>query len=209
MLSSLLRNTSNRLKPMDAPNKNLLDVSQIFQTYLTFGGDVERTALAVGMQPVEVRTLAQSERWADKLSLWNEFQAGDKKELQIQINRAVNYVQAHRLRTIIDKVVTELSAKDGKGLIDLLTEVHSGEKSSSEKFSARALTDLVKGAETCQLMTQRALGDTNGASASDAPTDGSSIALSVMKAMAAADSLGVDSVTVVRKQLANPRLDES
>ena len=194
---------------MDKVNKNLLDVSQVFQTFITFGGDVERTALAVGMQPVDVRNLAAQERWADKLSLWNEFQTGDKKDLQIQINRAVNYVQAHRMRSIIDKIITELSAKDGKGLIELLTEVHNGEKSSSEKFSARAITDLVKGAEACQLMTQRALGDSNAAGSGENSTDGSSIAISVMRAMAAADQLGIDSVAVVRKQLQVPPADES
>ena len=73
-------------------------------------------------------------------------------------------------------------------------------KDSSE-FSARPLTDLVKAAETCQLMTQRALGDTAVERPERNGDKGSDVALRVMKAMEAADAAGLNSIEIVRNEL--------
>lgn len=182
-------------------NKNVLDVSQIFQTYIAFGGDVERTAVALDMDRQDILNLAKVENWAAKVEEWTKLREGDPRDVQIQINRAVNYVQAHRLRGVIDSVVSHLAKLSPEQLISKLTE--STEKTS--KFSARPLADLVKAAEACQQMTARALGDTAGERPeSSAGTKGSNIALQVLNAMNAADALGLNSVDVVREQLAPP-----
>jgi hypothetical protein len=189
--------------PDTALDKNALDVSQIFQTYMAFGGDVDKTAVACNEDPETIAALANSENWKAKIAQLSKLTDGNSNELQVQINRAVNYVQAHRIRSIIDKVIGQLTEKDGKELIDLCTKVG---KNGEAEFSARPLADLVKAAEACQAMTQRALGDTaaerpeeNGKSAK-----GSSISLQVMAAMNAADAAGMNSVEVVRKELAAP-----
>jgi hypothetical protein len=66
---------------------------------------------------------------------------------------------------------------------------------------------LVKAAEACQQMSARALGDTVAERPDDPGQKGSSIALQVMKAMNAADSSGLSSVELVRKQLNPPPAD--
>lgn len=182
-------------------NKNHLDVSSIFEHYITFGGDALKTAAALNLDPQDVQQLAIVERWADKVERWNQIRQGDSQDVQVQINRAVNFVQSHRMRSILDKLVTELSTKEASELIEMLT-THSAHGSS---FSTRALTDLVKGLEACQAMTQRALGDTADERPDSSKTQkGSSIALLVMKAMSASEQMGVDSVDVVKKQLEIP-----
>ena len=182
-------------------NKNLLDVSQIFQTYIAFAGDAERTAVALNMHVSEIRQLANAENWQAKVSEWTKLREGDPRDVQIQINRAVNYVQAHRLRSVIDKVVSHLSEMDAAGIVDTLTK----NSAHGSEFSARPLTDLVKAAEACQAMTARALGDTIGERPeADPNAKGSSIALQVMAAMSAADKVGLDSVEIVKEQLAQP-----
>jgi len=183
-------------------NKNELDVASIFEHFLMFNGDADKTAVALNLDPQDVRQLAIVERWQDKVERWNQVRQGDSQDAQVQINRAVNFVQSHRMRSILDKLVTELSAKDASELVELLT-THNAHGSS---FNTRPLTDLVKGLEACQAMTQRALGDT----ADERPDGnakgqkGSSIALMVMQAMSAADKLGIDSAAVVKEQLNAP-----
>jgi hypothetical protein len=187
-------------------NKNLLDVSQIFQTYMTFGGDAAKTAAALNLDKIVVEQLATSENWKQKVAEWNSILDGDSQDVQVQINRAVNYVQSHRLRAILDTVIQELAKKDGAELVDMLTVVTSSEDGPSRaELKTRPLTDLVKAAEAVQAMSQRALGDT-AAERPDEPGNGkgSSIALLVMQAMNAAQDVGLDSAGVVRKQIAAP-----
>lgn len=181
-------------------DKNLLDVSQIFQTFIAFCGDVDKTAVALNIDPIVIKDLARAEGWAKKIDEWTKLREGDPRDAQIQINRAVNYVQAHRLRSILDKVVSQLKDKEAAALVDLLTRTGK----AGTEFSARPLADLAKAIECCQLMTQRALGDTEAErpDAGETGKRGSSVALLVMNAMNADDDLKADSVGVVREQLA-------
>jgi hypothetical protein len=182
-------------------SKDAWDVSKIFLTYSAFGGDVQRTAYALEMPVETVRDFAVSEQWESKLAELTKAK-GDSKEAQIQINRAINFVQATRLRSVLDKVLSQLTGKTGEELVELLTVVRSSESGSSSEIKMRPLTDLVKALESTQLMTARALGDTEAERPKDTGEQkGSSIALKVLAAMNAADELGVDSVSVVRKQI--------
>lgn len=182
-------------------NKNNLDVASIFEHFIVFGGDVNKTAVALDLDPQDVQQLATGEKWSEKVERWNVLRQGDSQDMQVQLNRAVNYVQSHRMRSILDKLVSHLSTKTAEEIVDILTT----NTTHGANFSTRALTDLVKGIEACQAMTQRALGDT----AAERPDPssgqkGSSIALLVMNAMSAADSIGLDSVGVVKAQLNAP-----
>jgi hypothetical protein len=178
-----------------------IDVAQIFQTYIAFGGDVDKTSVALDLPAEDIRQLASAENWARKIDDWTKLREGDPRDVQIQINRAVNYVQAHRARALLDKVISHLSEGDAERLVDRLTV----NTKNGPEFKTRALTDLVKAMESCQLMTQRALGDTVGERPEEnGNVKGSNVALLVMNAMNAADETGLDSVAVVKKQLAAP-----
>lgn len=177
-------------------DKNNIDVSQVFQTYIALAGDAGKTAVALHIDRATVEALAKEENWVIKAKEWNELRTGEGAD--IKINRTLNYVQGQRLRSILDRLITRLFNLPREELATLLTRTSRGGK----EFSARPLTDLVKAAEACQLMIQRALGDT----AAERPADerrgqlGSNLALKVMEAMNAADKAGLDSVGIVREE---------
>lgn len=179
-----------------------LDQVQAFQTYVAFNGDCNRTAVALGVAKSVVEAMRDEGSWEKHAEQWRTLQEGSSQDVSILVNRAVNFVQAHRLRGLIDKVVGKLSELPPDELVNLLstkTRTKDG-KFVVTGFSARQLTDLTKAAEAAHLMTQRALGDT----VAERPQEtrrGSSIALQVQQAMLAADCVGVDSVGVVREQL--------
>jgi hypothetical protein len=171
-----------------------IDVSRVFLAFMAFSGDVSRTAVAVDLDPATVEALAVEEKWHEKMDQYSALRAEDCN-LQVQMNRALNYVQAHQLRLIVDSVISEL-AQSKERLMESLTIVTK----AGVSFSAKPLTDLVKAAEAVQLMTARALGD-QGGRVGDSESGGGSIGLSVARALnAVATNQGVDSVALVKKQ---------
>lgn len=180
-------------------DKNRLDTVKIFEAYVTFQGNETKTAIACDIHPDVVHSLALSENWPDKVENWSKLTEGDPRTLQVQINRAINYVQATRLRSLLDKVIQHLGEGSAEELIVKLTV----ETAHGPQFKTRCLTDLVKAAESAQLMTQRALGDVPQERPEEAgERKGSSLGLSVLAALNAAETdLKLDSTAVVKKQL--------
>lgn len=178
---------------------NEADTSRILESYLAFLGDTAKVAVALDIEEHIVKNLAVTEQWDKKLKVWQQQISGDPRELQVHINRAINFVQSHRLRTVLDKVVGKLHSMTPDELEEALTV----NTKNGPEFKTRALTDLVKAAEAVQLMTQRALGDTDAERPKTDPnTKGSAIMLSVASAMQAAADAGIlDSAEVVQKQL--------
>lgn len=188
--------------PLDLATRKALNVPRLYEFYMVFSGDVARCSIATNVPEQTIRDLALEEKWDDRLHLWNELKL-DQTELQNYLNRSVNYIQAHRLRAIIDDYITELTQKTGKELVDLSTETTK----EGQKISTRFLTDLVKATEACQNMTYRALGDNlrEGTVNPSSGGRGDSAAILVMKAMEAAEKdCRLSSAEVVKKQLNPP-----
>lgn len=187
------------------------DFAQLFSAYVAFAGDLRKAAAVCNVPYSVAQAAAEREHWQQKLpdfALAGPSGAPGSLELQQQINRAVNYIQAHRLRSIIDRVVTRLAAMDTDQLIELLTRTTR----AGAEFTARPLTDLVKAAEACQNMTMRALGDSS--TNPDESSSGSKVGLLVMRAMDAADQVGISSVDIVRAEFspakaAPPRISDT
>lgn len=149
---------------MSSPNTTLdkrrIDVVRVFLHYVASVGDVERTALACDLDPEIVRKLAASEGWDEKIkrltlaSKGGGMQAGDFERLQ---NRALNWVQSHRLRQILDDVISHYHQMTPEQIVDSITVV---DKDNKPKVSARFFSDLAKALETVQGMSYAALGDT-------------------------------------------------
>lgn len=173
-----------------------IDQTQVFLTYMGFSGDVRQTAVALGLDVGMVQGYAAAGQWDKRLGELKEISAGkEPRDYKLATNRAVNYVQGHRLRNLVDRLLNELANKDGKELIDLLTT--SGKNGSS--FSTRPITDLVKAAEAAQSMTCRALGDNGGAGQADKEeAAGSDIALAVSRALHAAGQLHIPPAPLLR-----------
>jgi hypothetical protein len=179
---------------MSAVSKSEIDVSRVFLAFLALQGDVRRTALALGMEDSDVAALAVQEKWTDKISNFAALRDSDSK-VQIQINRAMGFVQACQLSTIVDSLIKEFS--DAERMMDLLTT----KSKFGSSFSTKAVVDLVRAAEVIQKMKAIALGD-HQTLPEEEKVSGASIGLNVARALSAVhENKGVDAVTIVQKNL--------
>lgn len=141
------------------------DRPQVFLLYATFCGDVERTALAAGLNAVDILRVADEEGWALKLEpilkLKRSTRPGD---FERAMNRALNYVQAHRMRLFLERIVAKVTGMNEAEVQEYLftdkTMAKDGVLTVSKKLSTRPLADLTSALEKCHAMTYLALNDT-------------------------------------------------
>jgi hypothetical protein len=146
-------NTSDRETP-DSTNTTELPVikENAFMLYAVFCGDVARTAHALAVDEDVVRALATTEGWDRKLKpiidLKNSTRAGD---VERAINRAINFVDAHRYRLFLGRVLRELSGMSYSDLKAFLfpetDEKGSGGLVKTKRFQTRSLADLAAAME--------------------------------------------------------------
>lgn len=139
-------------------NKNKLDVSQILLTYVALVGDVVKTAEALNLDPEVVQKLADAEGWQTKIQritlLAGSGRPGDFERAQ---NRALAFVQGHRIRSLLDGIITRFADMTPEEIVEAIT-VRS--EKGAKQISARFLVDLAAAAEKAHHMTYAALGDT-------------------------------------------------
>lgn len=124
----------------------------LFLLWQHFGGDSRLTAAAAGVDKRIVAALAHDFCWADlaqgRLGLKDEKQ-------EKEVNRALSYVQAQRLRRLIDRTIDHIEENPDTLAQALITTTKDGEPI----FSAKPLVELTKAAEAAHNMAYRALGD--------------------------------------------------
>lgn len=148
---------------MNAPESlEHLDRSQCFLLFATFAGDAVRTAAALGISPVAVLRVAEEEGWLTRLAPIIELSRSQRPgDWERACNRATNFVQAHRMRLILDRTVKRLTDMTAEELEDLIEEKHTNKDGSvTVKLSTRALADLASAIEKVQAATYQSLGDT-------------------------------------------------
>lgn len=136
----------------------LMDREQTFLLYACFAGDVERTAHAVGVAPIDVLRMADDESWHERLrgilELRKKSNPGD---LERAINRAMTFVQGHRMRLILDRAITHLTGLSNAEFLEQLTP--ENEKGVRQP-KARHLADLAGAIEKISGVCYSALTDT-------------------------------------------------
>jgi len=140
-----------------------LDREQAFMLYATFCGDIVRTAHALDIPEAAVLKMSEDEGWQNKLgpilALKKSTRPGD---IERAINRALNFVQAHKMRLFIARViqrVTQMNETEFEGYIFQAASCKPGEE-PIKKLTTRALADLASAMEKSQAMTYLALNDT-------------------------------------------------
>lgn len=138
-----------------------IDRENAFLLYATFTGDYVRTAAALGVRPMDVLRVVQEEEWDEKLKPILELAKSAKPgDIERAINRALNFVQSHRMRMIIERVIKRLTAMTPEELDEyLFTSSTAKDGSEISKLSTRALADLASALEKCHAMTYAALND--------------------------------------------------
>lgn len=137
-------------------DRNKIDVVQVWNAYMTFDGNTLKAALACDLSEDVVAKLAEEDNWAAKIKSLTKFSAGSQRGFAQQINRAANYMQGHRLRQILDKVIKEIS--ESPEAFREFTQVY--QPGGGIGRSTKNLTDLARAVEITHAVTMRALGDT-------------------------------------------------
>jgi hypothetical protein len=138
-----------------------LDREQAFLLYATFTGDVERVAHALNVRAIDVLRIADEDGWTEKLKPIIELKKSTRPgDMERAINRALNFVQAHKFRMFIDRVIFRLCGMGEKEFESMLMEKTSSTGHVYSALSTRAVADLASALEKCQSMSYQALNDT-------------------------------------------------
>jgi hypothetical protein len=139
-----------------------MDVENIFQLFCSFTGDLQRTAHAAGVTPQAVAELAEEHKWTTRLSAIFELKrSGKAGDLEKCLSRAINFVQAHRMRIVLEKLIAKLYEKTADQLLEECTVVQT-DKDGNEirrSLNMRPLSDLCAALQKVHELTYLALVD--------------------------------------------------
>ncbi len=136
------------------------DIAQVFLVFMATVGDVDKTALALDIDPVFVAWLAEQEGWKEKVRRISIMSKGGKPgDWERAQNRALNFVQAHRVRMLIDRLLLSLIKMDEASFLkNFQTVVEKNRNSTSARFFA----DVMSALEKVHTLSYYALGDSVG-----------------------------------------------
>jgi len=146
--------------------KFYFDRQQAFLIYAKFTGDVEKTAHSLNVSPLDIISIAKSEGWDDKLAAIIKLKkSGKPGDIERGINRALNFVQAHRMRCFLERMVCKLENMSDEELFEYCFQetVKQGKDGSVTKtkgITTRPFADLASALEKVHATTYAALSDT-------------------------------------------------
>lgn len=143
------------------------DIEKGFQLFTMFCGDIEKTAHALHIEPALVIEVSTKEKWMERLKPLFEMQKSARPgDIERSINRAMNFVQAHRLRLCVNRMVDKLTAMTDEELFEYCLETQTrkeketGDLVVTKKIVTRPFADLASAMEKAQALTYQALNDT-------------------------------------------------
>lgn len=137
--------------------KQRTDVAQVFLVFMATIGNVDKTAAALDLDPEFVAWLAEQERWIEKIRRVSIMSKGEKPgDYERATNRALNFVQAHRARMLMDRLLLALT---NQGEEEFLEHFRTQAKDGRQGFSARFFSDLLAAMDKAHHMSYAALGD--------------------------------------------------
>lgn len=182
-------------------DKSRLNVAQIFLVYMTLVGDVEKTALALDLDPALVSELAKEEGWSEKIKRCSMMSKGDNPgDWERAQNRALNFVQAHRVRLFVDRMIAHLEQTDVKEFFDTDREVNGRLVKGAP--NVKFVTELSAALEKVHSLSYHALGDTLGERkdrSSETEVTAASLHTALIAALSSQDLSGQESDLLVRE----------
>lgn len=145
--------------------KDIIDIdrSQAFLLFSTNCGDVEKTAHALGISPVALLRVVDEEGWLARLGpILEKMKSQRSGDLERGINRALNFVQSHRFRIVLERALRMMTNWDDEQMKEyLLPQSYTKEGIPDQrKISTRWAADFATSLEKCHSMTYAALNDT-------------------------------------------------
>lgn len=161
-----LRELNQDIPLADLPTLSF-DREQAFMVYASFSGDAFKTAAAMSVPETEVFQAEREGKWRDRLEAVVKLKShGKPGDVERGFNRVNNFVQAHRMRCVLDRVVSRLYSLDTQGVIDFASTITVrklrgvDDEIEEHKIGTRVFSDLLTAIEKCQMLTYMALGDT-------------------------------------------------
>jgi hypothetical protein len=189
-----------------------LDREQAFLLYATFTGDIVRTAHALNVPEAAVLKMADDEGWQNKLgpilALKKSTRPGD---VERACNRALNFVQAHKMRLFVQRVLHRVSSmNDGELEEYIFQSTASKNGDTSKKMTTRAVADLAVAMEKAQSLTYQALNDSAPERAKRKENDGDSeVSAGDLHAQISAGLAAVRASATPRAQLFDAQLAQA
>lgn len=144
-----------------AEQKQRADVSQIFLLFTLLIGDADKTAAALDLDPAFVQWLATQEGWHEKVrKLTVMSKTGKPGDFERAQNRALNYIQAHRVRMLMDRVLVELTETPKDMLAERFKSLDRSGKPNG--ISAKFFADITAAMDKVHHLSYNALGDSVG-----------------------------------------------
>src|SRR5262245_25474277 len=123
-----------------AAQKAKTDVAQVFLVFMATIGDVGKTAAALDLDPHFVAWLAEQEGWLAKVKRVSLMSKGDKPgDWERAQNRALCFVQAHRARMLMDRLILNLTGLNEDEFIAQFTVTS---REGNQSLNARFFADM-------------------------------------------------------------------
>jgi hypothetical protein len=135
----------------------MIDKTQAYITFIALNGDMQRTARALEVSVQALEGIAKADCWAVKLRGVKKLSRDGLLEAEREVSRATGYVQAVRLRRIVDGALRALQ-EDVQERGYFLPFVTVGKDRMEIKFTA--LAELAKILDHLDTVASRCLCDT-------------------------------------------------
>jgi hypothetical protein len=155
---TLLNNLSAASKRVEV----IAEPEEVFRLYAMFVGDLERTAVAAHLPLEQVAEMATAGEWTKRITVLIRLQkSGIPGDVERGVNRAINFIQADRMRRVIERIIGVLNAMSPDEMMQNLLSVSEDRNGNvTSKILTRPFADLATALEKCHAMTYQALSDT-------------------------------------------------
>lgn len=138
--------------------------TKLYLTYIVLGGDVEKTATACEVDPKLVQDCAERENWRDRLESTARLTSEGRGPAEIErlLNRATTYVQAMRIRRVIDVVLNELEQRMVSNKTSVLEAFTHIDKEGNKRIDLKPLAELATAAHKLSSVAFSAMSDSAG-----------------------------------------------
>jgi hypothetical protein len=134
----------------------------VFRLYTLFCGDVARTAHAADRTEAEVREMVRVNCWDEKIKSIIELKnSGKKQDVERAVNRAINFIQAHKLRLFLEEVIRHLVNRGGKNVAEECYVSKTTKNGTVTSLNLRPFADLASALEKCHALSYMALDDSS------------------------------------------------
>jgi hypothetical protein len=135
---------------------------EVFRLFAMFVGDLERTAVAAHLPLEQVAEMSEAGNWTSRIKVLIRLQkSGIPGDVERGVNRAINFIQADRMRRVIERVINTLNNMSADEMLaNLLSVTEDRNGNITSKILTRPFADLATALEKCHAMTYQALNDT-------------------------------------------------